>query len=379
MDITRALDLAGILQHKSCFLYGPRQTGKSWLIRHTLGQYRSYNLLESDTYLKLSRSPSRLREECTTDEKIVIIDEIQKLPALLDEIHALIEDHGIRFLLTGSSARKMRRGGVNLLGGRAWVRQLHPFCYHELQKHFDLLRAVNYGLLPPVFLSDMPEEDLQSYAGTYLREEIAAEGLTRNIPAFSRFLEVASLCNTRMINYTNIANDAQVARSTVQEYFQVLKDTLIACELPGWRKTIKRKAIGMSKLYFFDPGVVRLLQRRSLIQIGSPEFGEAFEHYIHHELHCFTDYGRQGELCYWNSASGFEVDFVLADMTAIEVKSSKTIGGQDFKGLRALKEEGKLKNYVLVCMEKEARTVDGIRVLPWKVFLEELWAGKLTE
>ena len=376
MNIQRVLDIEASLEKKACFLYGRRQTGKTWLIRHTLSAYRTYNLLDSETYLKLSRTPARLREECTSKDRIVVIDEIQKLPGLLDEVHYLIEEKNIHFLLTGSSARKLRHGGVNLLGGRARVKHLYPFIRSELKDHFDLSRALNSGLLPSIYFSDAPDEDLQAYVGTYLKEEIAAEGLTRNIPAFSRFLEVAALCNGQMINYTNIANDAQVARTTIHEYFQILKDTLIASEVSAWGKSKKRKPIGTSKFYLFDPGVTRFLQNRKTIQSKSPEFGEMFETYLFHELKAYADYRSRGEVCYWRSLSGFEVDFILSDSTAIEVKSSSTISPQDLKGLKALQEEKKLKHYVLVCFEKEPRIVNGIRILPWDLFLEQLWQDK---
>jgi predicted AAA+ superfamily ATPase len=243
-----------------------------------------------------------------------------------------------------------------------------------LGNNFDLERAINYGLLPPVYLSETPEEDLKSYIGLYLKEEIADEGLTRNVPAFSRFLTVAALCSGKIINYTKIANDAQVARSTVQEYFEILKDTLIAHELPAWGKSQKRKPIGTSKFYLFDGGVARVLQDRSLIRTGSPEFGEAFEAYVFHELKAFADYHQIDKLHYWRSISGLEVDFILDDETAIEVKASKNISGQDLKNLKALREEKKLKNYIVVCCEKEKRIVDGIKIVPWQIFLEELWA-----
>lgn len=376
--IPRAVDLAGLLQKKSCFLFGPRQTGKSSLIRHTLAPQRTYNLLDSETYLKLSRSPRRLREECTDRDRVVVIDEVQKLPLLLDEVHLLIEERGLRFLLTGSSARKLRRGGVNLLGGRARIMRLHPFTFPELKGRFDLSRAVNHGLLPSIYLSDEPETDLKSYVGTYLQEEVAAGGLTRNIPAFSRFLEVAALCNGQKINYTNISNDAQVARSTVQEYFQILKDTLIAQEVLPWRAPKKRKPVSTSKFYFFDGGVARFLQNRSEVRLGSPEFGSCFEAYLFHELQSFCDYRGMREVGYWGSKSGFEVDFILADTTAVEVKASRTVGPQDLRSLRALQEEKKLKNYVVACLEETPRTVGGIQILPWKEFLERLWGGAFT-
>ncbi|OGT22971.1 MAG: hypothetical protein A3C55_01730 [Gammaproteobacteria bacterium RIFCSPHIGHO2_02_FULL_42_13] len=377
MNIQRHIDLLSTLKKKSVFLFGPRQTGKTWLIRQLFSQHRVYNLLESDTYVTLNRAPQRIREECAlSPDKIVVIDEVQRLPELLNEVHWLIEEKGIRFLLTGSSARKLRRSGVNLLGGRAHVQHLHPFSFCELQSQFDLLRAVNYGLLPSVYLSDTPDENLQDYLGLYLREEIAAEGLTRNLPAFSRFLEIAGLCNGKIINYTKIANDAQVARTTIHEYFQILKDTLLLFELPAWNKTIKRKPITTSKYYLFDAGVTRKLQHRSLIQLGSPEFGEAFESVIFHELKTFVDYVAGCSLSYWRSTTGLEVDFILGDMTAIEVKASAAISAHDLKALSMLREEKKLKHYLVVCSEKEPRMVDGIHILPWRIFLEKLWQGQ---
>lgn len=378
MDIKRIINIKEELGKKSCFLFGPRQTGKTWLIRHELEGCRTYNLLNSETFLRLSRSPGILRQECSASDRIVVLDEIQKLPSLLDEVQLLIEERRIKFLLTGSSARKLRRGGVNLLGGRARVRSLHPFSFIELKAKFDLGRAVNHGLLPSIYFSESPDDDLAAYAGAYLNEEIAAEGATRNVPSFSRFLEVAALCNGRIINYSKIANDAQVARSTVQEYFQILKDTLIACDLPAWQKSRRRKAITTSKFYLFDPGVARFLQNRGRINPGSPEFGEAFEHYLFHEIKTYSDYRKAGDVSYWRSASGFEVDFILGGVTAVEVKASKTISERELRGLRALREEKALKNYVLVCLEGTPRVIDGIRILPWKRFLEELWSGSFV-
>jgi uncharacterized protein len=375
MYIARSCDLSDVLQRKSCFLFGPRQTGKSSLVRHTLKSAPIYNLLDPDTYLKLSRSPSRLKEEVSAGEPIVVIDEIQKLPQLLDMVHLLIEERGTKFLLTGSSARKLRRGGINLLGGRALVKHLHPFSFSELGTKFVLTKAVNHGLLPPIYLSQTPEEDLLAYIGTYLKEEVAAEGLIRNIPAFSRFLEVAAFCNGQIINYAKIANDAQVARSTIQEYFEVLKDTLLAYELPAWKASKKRKAISTSKIYLFDPGVIRVLQNRAETRVGSPEFGALFESYIFHELKAYCDYSGISELSYWRSQAGFEVDFILGNQTAIEVKASKTIGTNDLKGLNALMEEKLLKNYVLVSLEQTPRKFAGLEILPWEIFLNNLWQG----
>ena len=378
MYIEREFDLKNTIKKKSVFLLGPRQTGKSSLIRHVFKEYPVYNLLDNEVFLKLSHSPQILREELKKNTKIIIIDEIQKLPHLLDEVHLLIEEHEIKFLLTGSSARKLRRGGINLLGGRALMKNFHPFSYCELKDKFQLELAVNNGLLPSVYFSESADEDLSAYIGTYVKEEIATEALTRNVPAFSRFLEVAALCNGKLINYSKISNDAQVARSTVQEYFQILKDTLIAYEVLPWKKSKKRKPISTSKFYFFDIGVCRYLQNRTRIKLGSPEFGEAFESYIFHEIKTYSDYKLNRDVCYWRSTSGFEVDFILNDKTAIEVKGSKTIGSHDLKGLNALAEEEKLKNYLLVCLESKERQTGKVKILPWKIFLEKLWSGKLS-
>jgi len=376
MYINRELNLQEVLKNKSLFLFGPRQTGKSWLIDNTLGKYRVYDLLDSDVYLTLSRNPKRIEQELKPNDKVVIIDEVQRLPILLNEVHRIIEKYKIHFLLTGSSARKLRRGGVNLLGGRARTRVLHPFIYKELNERFKLIRALNYGLIPSIFFSDSPEDDLKAYAGDYLKEEIAAEGLTRNVPAFSRFLEVSALCNGLMINYTNISNDAQVASSTVQEYFQILRDTLVGFDVPAWKKSKKRKPVTTSKFYFFDVGVARYLQNRLPLKEKSPEFGNAFEAYIAHEMKTFVDYNNLGGLYYWRSKSGYEVDFIIDDILAVEVKAKEIISDRDIKGLIALKEENKIKNYVVVSLEKTRRVVKGISIIPWQEFLEKLWHEK---
>ncbi len=304
----------------------------------------------------------------------MVIDEVQRLPMLLNEVHRLMEERGTRFLLTGSSARKLRRGGVNLLGGRARLKNLHPLTFPELQNKFDLNRAVQRGLLPSIYFSDDPQADLQAYAGVYLQQEIVAEGLTRNVPAFSRFLQVAALSNGTIINFTNVASDAQVARTTVYEYFEILKDTLILQELPPWRKTKKRKPLASSKYYFFDVGVVGFLQGRRF-RPATPEFGQAFETYLMHELASYRDYVSGEPLNYWRSTSGYEVDFIIGDHTAVEVKAKKNVSLQDLKSLRALAEEDKLKQYLLVSLEPERRKIDNIVILPYRDFLESLWSG----
>jgi len=372
--VPRLLNLEELLRQKSHFLFGPRQTGKTFLARRMLKNARFYDLLDSSTYLALSQNPGRIAEEVSSLDRIVVIDEIQRIPGLLNEVHRLIEERGIRFLLTGSSARKLRRGGVNLLGGRARTRHLHPLTYRELKGGFDLNRVIESGLLPSIYFSDNPGADLKAYAGTYLQQEIVAEGAARNIPAFSRFLGVAAFCNATIVNFTNVANDAQVARTTVYEYFDILKDTLLLHELPAWRQSKKRKPIASSKYYFFDVGILATLQGREF-RPRTPEFGEAFETYLMHELICYRDYVTEEPLSYWRSTSGFEVDFIIGGHTAIEVKAKQNLSPVDLKSLNALSEEKKLKRYLCVSMEPRRRRIGDVIVLPYKEFLEELWGG----
>jgi len=371
-QVDRLINLQALLEKKSHFLLGPRQTGKTFLVQHTLKNARVYDLLDYAVYLALSQNPGRMAQELSPKDRIVVIDEIQRLPELLNEVHRLIESRGLRFLLTGSSARKLRRGGVNLLGGRARTKYLHPLTYKELGNRFDLRTATERGLLPSIYFSDDPRADLQSYAGSYLQQEIVAEGATRNVPAFSRFLKVAAFCNGTIVNFTKVANDAQVKRTTVYEYFEILKDTLVLYELPAWRKTKKRKPLASSKYYFFDVGVVSSLQGRRF-RPGTPEFGEALETYLMHELTSHSDYVSQESLGYWRSTTGFEVDFIIGDHTAVEVKAKENVSLQDLKSLRALAEEKQLKRYLCVSLEPRARKIEGISVLPLTDFLEALW------
>ena len=376
-QIHRFVDLSVLLAKKSHFLFGPRQTGKSFLINQTLSDVRVYDLLDTSIYLALSQNPLQLSQELMPQDRMVVIDEIQRIPDLLNEVHRLIETRRIKFLLTGSSARKLRRGGVNLLGGRARTKHLHPLTYKELGKDFDLSQALTRGTLPSIYFSDDPRADLQSYAGTYLEQEIVAEGATRNVPAFSRFLKVAALCNGTIVNFTNVANDAQVPRTTVYEYFRILQDTLILHEVPAWRLSRKRKPLASSKYYFFDVGVVGLLQGRT-IRPGTPEFGEAFETYLAHELFSYRDYMSGGPVSFWRTTSGFEVDFILGDHTAVEVKAKEHVSPHDLKSLRALAEEKRMKRYLVVSLETRKRQVGEVTVLPWQVFLNELWNGKYS-
>ena len=375
--VDRSPDLAGWLGKKSHFLFGPRQTGKTFLIRRALAGIPCYDLLDGAVFLALSQRPGRLAEELSPKAKEVVIDEVQRLPPLLNEVHRLIEERGIRFLLTGSSARSLRRGGVNLLGGRARTRYLHPLTRRELGPRFDLSSAIERGLLPSIYFSDDHKADLEAYTGTYLQQEIVAEGAVRSAPAFSRFLKVAAHCNATVVNFTRLASDAQVPRTTVYEYFEILKDTLLLHEVPSWMSSKKRKPLASSKYYFFDIGVVSTLQGR-LVKAGTPEFGTAFETYIFHELASCRDYFSGQPVSHWRSASGFEVDFILGESVALETKAKETVSEQDLRSLRALAEERKMKSLLCVCLEPRPRKVGEIDIVPYGHFLDALWDGEFS-
>jgi predicted AAA+ superfamily ATPase len=253
--------------------------------------------------------------------------------------------------------------------------------YPELKDHgFDLARAVNHGLLPSLYLNDEPTEDLSAYVGQYLTEEIAAEGVVRNIPQFNRFLEVAATANAQLINYSSVASDSGLSRQTVQGYFNILYDTLLGFELPSFTQTSIRKPINTAKFYFFDLGITKTLRQIDYISEGSKDFGDAFEHFIFLELKAYIDYKhhvKKPKLNYWRTTSGFEVDFILADKYAIECKSAKRLSQSDFAGLFALRDEGKNFNSIIVCLEFTKRLDNNVLIYPWKEFLDDLWSGKI--
>jgi predicted AAA+ superfamily ATPase len=273
----------------------------------------------------------------------VIIDEIQKMPSLLDAVHFLIEEKGVHFLLTGSSARKLRRGGVNLLGGRAWTRHLHPLTSAELGERFDLSKAVNRGLLPAIYFSENAEDDLRAYVGTYLREEIAAEGLTRNIGGFSRFLETASFSQGGVLNYTEIAREASIDRMVVMNYFDILEDLLVGVRLPVFTKKAKRRLVAHNKFYYFDVGVYRAVRPAGPLDTTDSIPGAALETLIFQELRAVNDALDLGyEIFYWRTANDAEVDFVLygkRGLIAIEVKSTTRVNSEMFRGLKPFKKD----------------------------------------
>ncbi len=372
----RQLTLPKLLEKKSFFLFGPRSTGKTFLIHEQLSRARVYDLLDNDVFGRLAKRPKILGEEALEPDSLIVIDEIQKLPSLLDEVHRLIESRNIRFLLTGSSARKLKRGGVNLLGGRAWEANLFPLSFSEIPD-FDLLRYLNRGGLPHIYLSDNYQEELKSYVNLYLREEVMAEALVRKVDQFSRFLDVMALQNGEELHYQGLAGDSGVPARTIQNYVRILEDTLVGFSVPSFGATRKRKAITRSKFFLFDIGVVNNLAHRGEIQPRSELFGKSFEHFLMLELRACLSYQRlEFPIQYWRSVSGFEVDCVVGDRLAVEFKSSDCVTERHLRGLKALREEGLVRDYAVVSLDPAVRKVDGITIYPWKQFLMDIWGGK---
>lgn len=387
----RIIDLQPTLQRKSLFLLGPRQTGKSTFLKTHYPKAVYINLLRNTEFQMYSKAPEKIQEVVLyfkekSKERLVIIDEVQRIPALLDEVHDLIEsDKSLRFILTGSSARKLKRGGLNLLGGRASRFFMYPLCFPELGKGGmkKWLERLKIGALPSISDSTDPYADLKDYVGLYLREEILAEGLSRSIDNFSRFLEFAALCNAEQVNYTSLGADAQISPSTVRDYFEVLSDTLVAHTLPAFLQTKKRKAVTTGKFYFFDCGVTNALIGRKDVAAGTPEYGKLLEQALFIEIKAYLDYKKvDKKLEYWRSTSQFEVDFLiysdLKDIVAIEVKAGKNPTAKDFKGLMALEEEFRLRRKIVVCdADTPRKTSEGIEILPIEEFLKLLWKGEL--
>lgn len=379
---TRILDLTDVAKKRSLFLFGPRQTGKTSLLKKLFPQSPFYNLLLADQFGRISYRPNLLREELLAlppqqREVPVVIDEVQKLPLLLDEAHFLIEEYGFHFILTGSSARKLKRGGANLLGGRAWTRYLHPLVSAEIGT-MDLVRAVNFGTLPSVYTSDYPEEDLAAYCGLYLAEEIQAEGIVRRVDNFSRFLHAAALVNTELINFESVARDAQVPPRTIREYFSILEDTLVGSMLQPYAGHKTRKAIAAAKFYMFDIGVCNFLSGRKNIALHTELFGKSFEQLIFLELQAYTHYTSDTrQLSFYRDYGGNEIDFILGSDVAIEVKSTAMVTEKHCKGMKKFLEDNTVQHAIIVSLDDAPRKIGNIDILPWREFLARLWGGAL--
>ncbi|MCX6162191.1 MAG: AAA family ATPase [Ignavibacteriae bacterium] len=369
-------------REQSAFLWGARKTGKTVYLKQFFPESIYYDLLKTDEYISFINKPYLLREQLLAVEKgklnhPVIIDEIQKVPQLLDEVHWLIENKGIRFILCGSSARKLKRGKANFLGGRAWRFEMFPFVTEELD-NFNLLRGLNHGFIPSHYIQDNYKKTIKAYIEDYLKQEVFEEGLTRNIPAFSRFFDSMAYSHGELINYSNIARECGVDSKTVREYYQILSDTLIGTMLEPFKRRQERQVINKApKFYLFDAGVAGAIVHREIKEERGEQFGKAFEHFILMELLAHRSYRESDyQINFWRTKSGLEVDFILnGGQVAIEVKGTSLVDNSDLKAIKKFREEYKPEKAFVVCNESIPRVSDNIEIFPWRIFLRKLWDG----
>ena len=369
LQISRELD-------GSIFLFGARQTGKSTILRQQFPNSIYLDLLDTSLKNRFFKKPSLLYEMLHEKEEgtLVIIDEIPEVPELLNEVHRLISERGLTFILCGSSARKLKRKGRNTLGGRALPVYLYPLVSAEIPD-FDINRAVNYGMIPSHYLAQNPSRRLAAYIDIYLKEEIKEESLVRNLNAFHRFLEVAALTDGEIVNNNNIAQDCGVSASTVASYFDILEDTLIGYRIPAFRKVKKRRLMQAPRFYYFDIGVANhLLQRKELIR-GTVEYGHAFEHLVIQELYAWLHYTHsEEELTYWHTYTNIEVDAIIGDARiAIEIKSVEEVLPRHLKGLKAFGEEYPESRRIIVSLDPINRRTDNIECIYVLDFCKLLW------
>jgi len=371
---------------QSAFLWGPRKIGKTTYLKNKFPKSIYFDFLKTDLYLDFVKKPFLLRESLLACEKRalqypVILDEVQKVPQILDEVHWLIENKKVNFILCGSSARKLKRGGANLLGGRAWRFEMHPLVYPEI-KDFNLLRVLNQGTIPTHYQQDEKKafRSLHAYVQDYLKEEVFAEGLVRNIPAFSRFFDAVPYSHGEMVNYANIARDCSIDAKTVKEYFRILADTLLASLIEPFKKRQSRQVISKApKFYLFDTGVAGFLCKRHIEEMRGESFGRAFEHFIFNEINAYRSYsGKEFRINYWRTKTGLEVDFILGQgEVAVKVKGAVSVGSSEMRPIKAFIEEHSPKKAIIVCSGKYERVSGKIRIMPWRTFLSALWSDKI--
>jgi len=373
-------------ERQSAFLWGPRKTGKTTYLRTAFPHSVTYDFLNTQLVLEMSKRPSLIRERLLARdpkelEFPIILDEVQKVPAILDEVHWLIENTDLRFILCGSSARKLKRGKANLLGGRAWRFELFPLVTAELESP-NLLQILNRGLIPSHYTSEQWRKSLSGYVRDYLKEEVFDEGLARNVPAFSRFFDAMGYSHGELTNYANIARECGVDAKTVKEYYQILCDTLLGRLVPPYKNRQERQVIvKAAKFYLFDVGVAGALTKRYMTEERGELFGKAFEHFLFMELMAHASYSElEYPISFWRTKSGLEVDFILGSgEVAIEVKGSSRVEDRDLRPLAAFLEEQKPRKAFLVCNETVERRVGEIRIMPWRGFLGELWSGGIIQ
>lgn len=381
---------------QSAFLWGARQTGKSRFLKHRFKDAIYYDLLSTHEIVRLTKAPYLLREEilavqASTPEALltpIIIDEIQKIPELLNEVHWLIENTQASFILCGSSARRLKTSAANLLGGRAWSFHFYPLVSAEIP-HFDLLKALQQGLIPNHYLAQPLHimNHLQAYIDIYLSDEIRNEGIIRNLAGFARFLDVAGLCNGEMLNFNNIARNCGVNRATVQGYYQILIDTLLGYFVYPYNKKIKRDIIlAAPKFYLFDVGIANYFSEEQIFALKGATAGKRFEHFIFMELTAYIGLKRKrSAITYWRTKNGLEVDFIIGKgLIAIEVKISEQVHAQDLTGLIAFCEEHPKAQAIVVSLDIRPRMLKindelTITILPWKIFIEKLWQDDIIE
>ena len=365
---------------EAMFLFGGRQVGKSTLLKERFPGVIYYDLLKSDLRRSLRRNPELFRKALMNEPEgtLVVVDEIQKVPDLLDEVHFLLFEKHLRFILSGSSARKLKKEGANTLGGRAGKHTLFPLVWPEVP-NLEIDRAVQNGMIPRHYMVKDATDRLESYVDLYLREEIQEEALVQDIDDFTRFMEVAAICDGEMLNYENIASDCRVSAKTVKAYFKILYDTLIGYEIPAYTKVIKRKVNQAPKFYYFDVGLANYLMGRNSLKRGTDDFGHAFEHYVVQEIIAYRGYFKRREkLSYWHTYTGLEVDMVIGDANvAIEIKSSEEVRTRHKTGLKAFKEEFPEARLILVSLDPVSRPEGDIEVMNVEDFLKKLWNGEI--
>ncbi len=382
-SIERILDI-DLPPGQSAFLWGPRKTGKSTYLRNKFPESLFFDFLDTDLFIELSKRPALLREQLqarntSTQGRPVILDEVQKVPQILDEVHWMIENMGIQFILCGSSARKLKRGKANLLGGRAWRYEMFPLVSAELE-HMNLLDVLNRGLIPDHYLQENYAKSLGAYVRDFLKEEVFAEGLTRNLPAFSRFFDAVGYTHGGLVNYSNIARECGVDSKTVKEYYQILVDTLLGRMVPPFKKRQARQVISRApKFYLFDVGVAGAITRRRIVAEKGEAFGRAFEHFILQEITAYSSYrDLDFDINFWRTKSGLEVDFVLGSgEVAVEAKGKGRVDKTDLRALHTFAEEFAPKKALVVCTERRERVAGKIGIVPWRVFLKKLWDGQI--
>lgn len=371
-------------QNHSFFLFGPRGTGKSTWLKGCLTPARVYDLLSVREAIRLSRDPGVLYQELShlPSASWVVIDEVQKVPALLSEVHRLIENHGLKFALSGSSARKLRRGGVNLLAGRARTVRFFPLVSAEIGPVYDTHKALQFGHLPVAVTGEDPQGYLTSYVDTYLEQEIKAEALVKDLGSFARFLEVAARQNGQITNVSNIARDAMVARQSVQTFFEILVDTLIGFWLPAWKLKRTTKQVAHPKFYFFDTGVVRAIHHRLSFPLFNEECGALLETHVLGEMRAYLSYRRRDyPLYFWSSHDGVEVDVFCETpkgFVGIEIKATDSWRGEYSRGLMRLRAELKQKTFYPLAVYRGQNFLQTTHpIYPVKEFLRKLWAGEI--